>query len=129
MFLTNLKKIISLNVLAFFGYLYLIACLWLHYFVRPDIMGFKGDIGSDPETVAMVNASFYINAVFYIVIICFVISLLFIIFALIEAFFRKKGKLLVYIPLNNHIYSFLFWFGLILQLTPVCFVIITFLEH
>ena len=127
--LNNFKNSISSNLLSLSGYLYLLVWLYVHLIVRSDIMAWKGDAGSDPETVGMANSYFFVDTIFSLFMLCFIITFVLILLAIIEYLLRKKKIIPEIKSLNNRIYLFLFWLGITLQISPICMLLITFFTH
>lgn len=127
--ISNSKNYISLNLLSFSGYLYLLVWLYVYFIVRPDIMAWRGDIGSDPETVGMAHSSIFVDIIFSLFILCFIISIILLGLFIIEHLLRKKKIIPEYKQTNNSVYLFIFWAGIILQTSPFFMLLICFFIH
>lgn len=122
------KNLISANLLSISGYFFLSAWLYVYFIVRPDIMNWKGNVGSDPETVGMANSYVFVDAIFSLFILCFVITSILLLLTIFESFLRKKSQN-EFKSINNKVYLFTFWLGIILQISPLCMLLICFLVH
>ncbi len=129
MILNGFKNSIFLNLLSISGYLYFVLWLYIYFIIRPDIMNWHGYPGADPELVGMAHAHLYVDIMFSLFAICFILSFILILLAIIEVFLRKKAKIPRFNGFDNFLYPILFKVGLILQLTPICFVLVSFLVH
>lgn len=129
MIFSSFKNSIFLNLLSISGYIYFVLWLYIYFVIRPDIMDWQGYPGADPELVGMAHAHVYVDIMFSLFTVCFILSSIFILLAIIEVFLRKKDKIPEFKGFDSFLYSFLFKTGIILQLTPICFVFISFLVH
>lgn len=126
--LSNFKNLISSNLLSLSGYAYLLVWLYVYFVVRLDIMNWKGAVGSDPETVGMANSSVFIDVIFSLFVFCFIVSAILILLTILEKFLRKKSQN-EFRSINNKAYLITFWLGLILQISPLCMLLVCFFVH
>lgn len=109
--------------MAFAGYVYLILCFYIQLVVKPDIMSWH-ELSADIDTVKMAHSSVFIDVLLSLFILCIIITAVLCILFFGEYFLREKNIIPNFKNPSNKIYTFFIISGLILQISPLCLILL-----
>ena len=123
----NIKHLFTINLLSIMGYLYLIYCVFLDVYKKPIIMNNKFSTINDIDIIQGNNEIIYLLLVKDFILISFFIFISILFFALIEYILREKNIIPEFKTPKNKIYKTIFTIGLLLQLTPIFYLLLIFI--
>ena len=123
----SIKHLFTINLLSIMGYLYLIYCVFLDCYKKPIIMNNKFSTINDIDIIQGNNEIIYLLLIKNFILISFSILISILFFALIEYILREKNIITKFKMPNNKIYKTIFTTGLLLQLTPIFYLLLIFI--
>ncbi len=123
----SIKHLFTINLLSIIGYLYLIYCVFLDCYKKPIIMNNKFSTINDIDIIQGNNEIIYLLLIKNFILISFSILISILFFALIEYILREKNIIPKFKMPNNKIYKTIFTTGLLLQLTPIFYLLLIFI--
>lgn len=123
----NIKKLFSFNLLSLFGYMSCVFWFYEIFISLPHTIAEEKVSGIEP-----ISYFGHINLLIFLLKIWLLFILILILMAIAEYFISKKFNFDAKIKLNIpnvvcNFYTILFWLGIFLVFSPICFILIKFI--